>query len=662
MFNSCLRLGYYPKHFRDSITVILQKPQKDDYTAAKSYHPVALLNTLGKLLDAVVAGRIAYVAEKSQMLPTMHMGGRKGRSTDHALHHLVERIHAAWDVSEKEVASLLLLNVAGAFDNVSHIRLIHNMRKRGIDRCTLGLIEGFLASRTTQIKMGTCTSDSLATSTGIPQGSPLSPILYLFYNTDLLEICQNPQLNATSGGYIDDVSILTHSTTTEENCRKLQVLYSGCKDWARKHASKFAPKKYKLLHLTRRPKRFNTRCPLELPGGVSVKPSESSRYLGVHLDTKLAWKKQLTEIRTKASRSVTALARISGSTLGVQLRELRQLYLGVVVPQLTYGGSVWYTPYGQYGHKAYQEKALNTVQNRALRVITGAFKATSTAAMEVEAFIPPIRQLMSKMVGDTTLRILKSQVYDSIRQLRRSPGRLRAGQEWDRQPLKWTPLEKLTRWAQGRLPPGVDLSKLEEVLTVTVPPWWVGPLIHIDKEKKKAQANHENKTNNSSILRVYTDGSGINKKVGVAAVAPQIQSVHKGFMGPESEATVYSAEVYGIIMALLLIAAHHQYSKAIIFTDNQAAIRSIHSPGGQSGQYLLARAAYAFDLTRNRGIEVEIHWIPAHTGVPGNERADRAAKEATGWTLTGRGRWRAEADTSNTATKAYGHVLVATCS
>ncbi|SLM38756.1 protein [Lasallia pustulata] len=101
-----------------------------------------------------------------------------------------------------------------------------------------------------------------------------------------------------------------------------------------------------------------------------------------------------------------------------------------------------------------------------------------------------------------------------------------------------------------------------------VPPWWMGPSIHIDKEKKKAQANHKNKTNDSSILQVYTDGSRINKKVGTVAVAPQIQSAHKGFMGPESEATVYWAEVYGIFMALLLIATYHQYSKAIIFTDN----------------------------------------------------------------------------------------------
>ena len=47
LFNACLRLGYCPAHFRESITVVLRKQDKD-YTQLKSYRPIALLNTLGK--------------------------------------------------------------------------------------------------------------------------------------------------------------------------------------------------------------------------------------------------------------------------------------------------------------------------------------------------------------------------------------------------------------------------------------------------------------------------------------------------------------------------------------------------------------------------------------------------------------------------------------
>ncbi len=58
------------------------------------------------------------------------MEGRKGASTEHALYLLLESVHAAW--IEKETATLLLLDVTGAFDNVSQPRLLHNLRKRKI--------------------------------------------------------------------------------------------------------------------------------------------------------------------------------------------------------------------------------------------------------------------------------------------------------------------------------------------------------------------------------------------------------------------------------------------------------------------------------------------------------------------------------------------------
>jgi hypothetical protein len=77
LFNPCLRQGYCPKHFRQSITVVLRKPGKDDYTHPKSYRPIALLNTLGKALEAIVAARLTYLADTYHLLPSRHTGGRK---------------------------------------------------------------------------------------------------------------------------------------------------------------------------------------------------------------------------------------------------------------------------------------------------------------------------------------------------------------------------------------------------------------------------------------------------------------------------------------------------------------------------------------------------------------------------------------------------------
>jgi hypothetical protein len=61
----------------------------------------------------------------------------------------------------------------------SESRLLHNLRKRRIDERTVKWIASFLANRTTVISFDSFESDVYRTATGIPQGSPLSPILYL---------------------------------------------------------------------------------------------------------------------------------------------------------------------------------------------------------------------------------------------------------------------------------------------------------------------------------------------------------------------------------------------------------------------------------------------------------------------------------------------------
>ena len=120
LFNACLQLGYCPKHFRKSTTVVLRKHGKPDYTAPKAYRPIALLNTVGKALEAAIATRLSYLVEAHDLLPQNHIGGRRGRSCEHAsehdIHLLLERLHASWRAGAP-VAALLTLDISGAFDN-----------------------------------------------------------------------------------------------------------------------------------------------------------------------------------------------------------------------------------------------------------------------------------------------------------------------------------------------------------------------------------------------------------------------------------------------------------------------------------------------------------------------------------------------------------------
>jgi hypothetical protein len=183
-------------------------------------------------------------------------------------------------------------------------------------------IASFLKNRHTQIMIDGHKSGEYETVTGIPQGSPLSPILYLFYNADLIETC-NREHNTIAAGYIDDIAILRWGDTTEETCDGLSTTLGLAKQWASKHASIFAPEKFQLTHHTRR-RHMDTTKSVLIDGG-SITP-RTSRYLDLTMDEELKWNIHIQEIKTKATKSIGALASLAGSTWGMSLKDMRRIY------------------------------------------------------------------------------------------------------------------------------------------------------------------------------------------------------------------------------------------------------------------------------------------------------------------------------------------------
>jgi hypothetical protein len=178
---------------------------------------------------------------------------------------------------------------------------------------------------------------------GISQGSPLSLILFLFYNANQVYICNPLTLPASGIGFVDDVNALAFGKSTEENCRTLQTVHKRCLDWARKHRASFAPEKYILVHFTKARTKHNTACPLVLPAST-LHPSPSARVLSVILDKKLSWKPHLQHIKSKLTTQTNVLKRLMASTWGASLRASRLLYTAVVCPAITTGCPAWWAP------------------------------------------------------------------------------------------------------------------------------------------------------------------------------------------------------------------------------------------------------------------------------------------------------------------------------
>ena len=79
IYTAIINLGIYYDPWKQFTTVVLRKPGKPSYTVPKAYRPIALLNTLAKLLSAITAEQLMFYAEKHNLLPPNHFGGRARR-------------------------------------------------------------------------------------------------------------------------------------------------------------------------------------------------------------------------------------------------------------------------------------------------------------------------------------------------------------------------------------------------------------------------------------------------------------------------------------------------------------------------------------------------------------------------------------------------------
>jgi hypothetical protein len=318
---ACLDLGVTPEKALESVTAVIRKPGRTDYTEAKSYRPIALLNTLAKVMSAVIANALSYIAEKYKLLPQHHFGGRPGRTTTDALQYAMTRIKNAW--ARGKMVGVLFLDIEAAFPNADPDMLVHNLRRRRVPTKIVDFIRSMLIGRRTTLRFDNYESDTHTLTNGIGQGCPLSMILYIFYNADFLEIPQNKNEDAI--GFVDDSMVLGIGSTEDDVQRILKDMMerpNGGLEWCRSHNSKLSLPKTVYLLITRKrtPNPDGTRGkPKTIPmkrkkiviDNREIPPSEYAKYLGVYVDQELKWKEQAVRAVKKATDFTLAYRRLT---------------------------------------------------------------------------------------------------------------------------------------------------------------------------------------------------------------------------------------------------------------------------------------------------------------------------------------------------------------
>ena len=205
LINICVFHGYHPRAWKRVWALMIHKPSKRRSDPC-SYRPISLLCCLSKVFEAIMTKRLMSWAENTDQLPTEQSGFRKHHLTNDKLFELTQAVCQAQRLST--CAGSVFLDIEKAFDRVWHNGLRYELLHMNAPALLLRWISSFLRDRTVKVRILGYTSREIAINYGVPQGSPISPLLFLLYLSKLPKLVPNTRRSL----FADDFMIYAESS------------------------------------------------------------------------------------------------------------------------------------------------------------------------------------------------------------------------------------------------------------------------------------------------------------------------------------------------------------------------------------------------------------------------------------------------------------------
>lgn len=568
---------------------------------AKAYRPISLLPTLGKIVEAVMARRLSYWAETHHMLPDSQFGARPRRSCQQALTLLVEEIMAAW--KNNKVVSMVSFDVKGAYNGVVKEVLLNRLRLKGVPQRMIKWVESFCSKRKAAIVVnGEEQEMEDIKDPGLPQGSAVSPILYIFYNSDLF----TGQTSDRGGniGFVDDFTRWVTGDSIDANMHRLNSrVVPRALQWAKDSGAIFEGDKTTLIHFTRNTrKRVQPEQALQVAGSM-VAPVQSQRVLGVILDSRLNFREHMASVKTRGLKSVLQLKRLKG----LSPKASRQLLKATVFSRTDYAPAVWYAlQLGKAGQNS-MSNALGTIQRHGAHAVTKCFKTVAQDVASWEAGLDTIHQRLSKKISSFWVDIFTVPNDNPLwRCVRRAAIGIASAIKFT------TPLQKMQK--EFNIVEWRD--RLDTIKAWTTPPWGlIEGMVEVHNQDR-ARAARSCIDRQRCEIQAFTDGSVNNGFTGrgVVLVLPSgsmsiLRETAVASKGACIDLVELRAIYDAIVMAIQL--PHCERGQDItIYTDSIAAIRAIQGRRQHEGSKVVEAIHRGLGILQRVNYNPRVRWIP----------------------------------------------------
>lgn len=471
LINLSLVSGHFPEDWKQTKIKPLYKG-KGQTTSPGSFRPIAILSATSKVLEKAVTEQVTGYFVKNRLLNENHHAYQARKSTATALQHLTDNLAEMLERGETGIA--VILDMSAAFDSVNVVLLCQKLTLYGLDDTAVGWMRSYLERRRFAVEIGGVTGDLRESSSGVPQGSVLGPVLFTVFTNELpsviQSVCETCSLEPRRGrcglfkmgcdlcgsttAYADDVTHVFGEHDMTRGKVKMKGVVTSFTDFLTSNSLKINDDKtHTLKIMTRQRRAFAAEDDLDAVfGGKLVKPTRKEKLLGCWLHHGLSWRSHILEgpesIRGKMTRKLGELWR-----LGPHLKTSSRLKLanGCIMSILRYAAPVW------GGESETTLDILQKLLNKTARWCLGTGRRTRVTTLMLQCGWLSVRQ----MVAYTSLISLWKTVYTDpssywkTRILRQGDGRaLRStsGGSLVPHPLPWLNITRSTwRWRSIRM-------------------------------------------------------------------------------------------------------------------------------------------------------------------------------------------------------------------
>lgn len=616
-------------------------PKKDkDLGEISSYRPISLLSSLAKTMERMVTRRLMCLAVRNNWISEFQSAFRSSGST---LDHLTRLCNDVWTAfEERKTVTLVMADIHKAYDTVWRDGLRVKLHKLGIRGRMLRWLSDFLKNRRQFVVVNGEESSECEVDEGVPQGSALSPLLFLLSVND----CILDHGSVRWALYADDVALWHSAPSHSHSVEPLNVALAHLDQWAALNGFRFSFAKNSFTVFQKQPVVFDEDVVFDRihMAGHIVRYEPEPTLLGLTLDRSLSFKSHIQRIAQRCCRQLGLISRVCSSKYGsvaVSCAQALQLYKANVRSILDYAAPL-------YSAAAQSSLSpLYNVQRKALLIATGARRTTSTLALEVECLIEPLhlRWLKltlfwySKIWRLPTSHPLRIQTHQLLPRVKVSPwfnSFLQRCRYNDATPSSSSvPLRLLhsnvERVGRDEHLPLHSLHERFPDLIVRENYDDITPLVDWHERMDEYILK-------SDAACAWTDGSYLSStdQAG-AAVLFQHSSLNEDALvsyqiGLHSSAQAAEVTAVAKAVGLYLENDFHRARIPLHLFHDCVYIQDLlfKTPRASKSTSWFAESLFfdAFETLLSQKVPIFVHWIPAHSGLAPHDEVDQAAKDA----------------------------------